>query len=231
MRHRLTLIKVTEETSEVQSFHFKPDQQLEFQAGQFLKYFLPHPTADDRGVSRYFTISSTPQEREIVITTKFIPGDGSSFKQALLKMKPGDSIEAEGPSGSFTYPDPALEVVFIAGGIGITPFRSILTDLDYQNINAPITLLYANKTAGIPFKTLLDQLAMKHDRLKIDYITGLITESILQSSFLNHTSAIFYLSGPEPMVEALKATLERLGLPSKQIKTDYFPGYEDEYTR
>lgn len=195
-----------------------------------MKYFLPQAESDERGVSRYFTISSASSEGHITISTKFVPGDGSAFKQALLKLKPGDSIEAEGPKGSFTYDDPAKEVVFIAGGIGITPFRSILVELDFKGVNAPITLLYANKSEDIPFKELFDDFAKKYDQLKIDYLTGPITPEILKSYLLNHKSEVFYLSGPEPMVESLKKQLEELGLPSDQIKTDYFPGYEDEYT-
>src|SRR3989338_6724385 len=129
MRSSLTLEKIINETPEVKSYYFVADAPINFKAGQFLKYFLSHPESDQRGVSRYFTISSAPQEKTIMMTTKFVPGDGSSFKQALLKIAPGDHIEAEGPSGSFTYQDHLQEVVFVAGGIGITPFRAILMDL------------------------------------------------------------------------------------------------------
>ena len=230
MRYSLTLEKIINETPEVKSYYFVADAPINFKAGQFLKYFLSHPESDQRGVSRYFTISSAPQEKTIMMTTKFVPGDGSSFKQALLKLAPGDHIEAEGPSGSFTYQDHLQEVVFVAGGIGITPFRAILVDLDQQNINPPITLLYANRTSDASFKNLFAELTKKHNRLKVDYVTGLITEDTLKSHLINHPSAVFYLSGPEPMVESLKKSLENLGLPANQIKTDYFPGYEDEFT-
>lgn len=230
MRYKLTLDSVVDEASDVKSFHFTPETPIDYIPGQFLKYFLSHPHQDERGVSRYFTISSAPSEKTIMISTKFVPGDGSTFKQSLLKLNPGDPIEAEGPSGKFIYDDPTKEAVFIAGGIGITPFRSILVELDHQDINAPITLLYANKTEDIPFKELFDKFAAKHDKLKINYVTGLITQEILNSLIVNHQSSVFYLSGPEPMVESLKKQLQELGLPSEAVKTDYFPGYEDEYT-
>lgn len=209
-----------------------------FQAGQFLRYNFPHPNPDDRGVNRFFTISAAPWENFLMLTTKF-SDKGSSFKQNLLNLKVGQEVEADGPKGQFIYPDPNQKAVFIAGGIGITPFRSILLDLDFKNLNPFITLLYANRNSQIPFKDLSDQLAQKHTNLKIIYtidqqqpnwqgLVGKIDAKFIQSQVENFKdpNLIYYVSGPEPMVGALAKMLEEeLGIPKSQIKLDFFPGY------
>lgn len=233
--------KINTEANTV-SFFFKPEEDLNFKPGQFLHYFIANPHPDDRGENRFFSVASAPFEGLIRLTTKFSP-DGSGFKQDLRKLQIGDSIKASIPKGSFSLNDTKGEYVFIAGGMGITPFRSILLDLDHRNIPLNIKLLYANKTHDALFKDELETLAAKHPEFKIYYIIsegqvtkqkltenitllpGKVDKTLIQSLIPNLKSPVYYISGPESMVETLEQVVWDMGIPKEQTKRDYYPGY------
>src|SRR4051794_32393496 len=157
---QLTLTARHHEGEGCESFQFRTERPLTFEAGQYLRYTLDHPEPDNRGVNRFFTIASAPSEGFVLLTTR-LSTPGSSFKRALSRLEVGAIIEASGPYGRFTYTDRETPAVFVAGGIGITPFRSILMDLLSRPSDADITLLYANRTPEIPFRRLFDDLASK----------------------------------------------------------------------
>lgn len=222
---KLQLIGKESNGQDITSFIFKPEETLIFKPGQFLRYQIENPAPDERGKNRFFSISSAPFEGVIKLTTKISESNGSTFKKDLKKMGIGEFIEAFGPSGSFTIDEAKKNYVFIAGGIGITPFRSILLDLDQQGKPLNITLLYANKTNEIPFKEELETLAKKHPEFKIYYVLS-ISEDVIRSSLLPLSSPLFYISGPEPMVLNVMDMLVKIGIPKENIKRDEFPGYE-----
>lgn len=223
---KLTLKSVRPEAGNVKTFVFSPESEISWKAGQYMHYVLPHEPADERGNERWFTISSAPHEKDVQITTRIFDGDGSSFKKALNAMSVGDQIEADGPEGSFVVDDPNQEHVFIAGGIGITPMRSIIAELAHHNLPIYISLLYANRDENVVFKDELEAIADKHHNFNIEYFIGdnLIDKDAL-AKYLSG-SAVFYVSGPKPMVEAVNQQLLGLGLDSERIKLDDFPGYE-----
>jgi ferredoxin-NADP reductase len=230
---KLVLKDKIQETSDVITFIFEPDEQVEFKAGQFLHYVLHHDKTDDRGSDRWFTISAAPFERVVRITTRFNAERSSTFKEALKGLKVGDDIEATEVDGDFIV-DPSTNsgpLVFIAGGIGVTPYRSILLQLDHDNKPLNINLLYANKSPdNVPFKKEFDQLAEKHPEFKINYIFD--PEKINKESIKKYVpdlnKPIFYVSGPEPMVDAISETLKNMGVPEDHLKGDWFPGYPAE---
>src|SRR5688572_7178717 len=129
---QLLLVDKKQVAPDTISFFFRPDMPLMWKPGQFLRYRLPQQNPDDRGENRFFSIASAPFEGHVQVTTKFAPEKSSTFKTELQKMEIGKSIEADGPKGSFSMDDPNRQYVFIAGGIGITPFRAILTDLHHN---------------------------------------------------------------------------------------------------
>lgn len=224
---QLTLHHTIAETSDIITYAFESDEPIQYQAGQYLTYTLPHEPVDDRGIKRWFTNSAAPHERFIHITTRHST-PSSSFKQALHNLKSGESIEAESPEGDFVVQDPSRQFVFIAGGIGITPFRSILTDLHYRGEPLNVTLIYANKDkAEIPFKAELNALNGEHPEMDIHYVTGknAITESFIRDVVPVLEEPIFYVSGPEPMVEALGELLFGIGIKKSNLKQDLFPNY------
>lgn len=224
---QLTLVEKKKEAEDVISFIFKPEIPFSWKPGQFLHYTLKHKNYDSRGPDRYFTIASAPYEQIVQITTRFAK-DGSSFKKALKAFKIGDTIEGVAPDGNFTIGDPDQKFIFIAGGIGITPFRAILLDFAHKNIPVHVTLLYANKISNFAYKEELKNIAKLNPNFKIYYFVdpNRIDEDAIKKTVANLRKKIFYVSGPEPMVESLDELLEKLGVPKNHIKNDFFPGYK-----
>lgn len=222
---KLTLIEKRNETDNVKTFVFKSGTPLKWIAGQYLIYSLEHKNKDLRGKMRFFTISSAPFEKYPTITTRIFEKP-STFKKNLNNLKIGAKIEAKGPDGDFIIEDYSKNFVFIAGGIGITPFISILRQLDHDNKKVRITLLYSNKNKNVIFKKDLEKLKERNSELKINYIFSpdRIDKKLL-NNFVNK-NIIFYVSGPDPMVEEIEKTLTTLGIDKEYIKSDYFSGYK-----
>ncbi len=222
---------------------FAKPEGFVYEPGQFLEVNLKHPKHDDRGEQRWFTMSSSPTETDIMITTRHVDKP-SSFKNALFDLKPGDELEAEGPMGKFILPsNPKTQLVWIAGGIGTTPFRSqIKFLLDNQELNRTITFIYSNRTKAdicfeelwlkanneMPFfnkvETLVDEIPDDWDGER-----GLVDEAMITRAVGELSGKHFYISGPEPMVQAFVPKLEGMGIAKDNIHTDEFPGYDDSF--
>ncbi len=224
----LTLINKKQETLSATSFFFKPSSPTLWIPGQFLIYTLEHKNPDVRGKMRFFTISSAFFENHIAITTKIDDKAPSSFKKALNQMQLGGKIQAKGPDGNFILEDLFAEYVFIAGGIGITPFRSIILDLANDKSPVNVTLLYANKDEDILFKNEFEEIAKSNPNFKINYFISPkhINEDYIKKLVPDLKKPLYYISGPNNMVEDLLTMLKSLGIEEKKIKLDYFHGYE-----
>lgn len=223
----LTLVEKKHETLDVVSFYFKPKFPFLWTPGQYLIYSLPHPNEDEKGRMRFFTIASAPFEGKIAITTKIDDAHSSSFKKALNKLPIGSLISAKGPEGDFILEDPLEEYVFIAGGIGITPFRSILASLAKEKSPIRITLLYAYGSDDIPFKKEFEEITNSLQNIKINYFISPvhIDSDTIGKYISNPLTPLYYISGPNSFVEGLSVVVKRLGIEDKKIKRDYFQGY------
>lgn len=208
---------------DIYSFYFKPPTPVRYTAGQFIELHIPHNNADERGTKHWFTLSSSPHEDHLTVTTKFSK-PSSSFKQSLLKLSPGTELFMAESMGDFVIPkDPTIPLIFVAGGIGITPYRSMISWLDSQNEKRDITLIYA--------VTLKNQLAflplLKRYNLKLIEHTGnSLSAGTILSLSRPKPSSLIYLSGPEPMVETLVEQFKQSSQDMSKIVTDYFPGYK-----
>ncbi|MEX0881574.1 MAG: FAD-dependent oxidoreductase [Candidatus Saccharimonadales bacterium] len=224
---KLKFVGKKKQIENVYTFIFEPSKKVSWQPGQYLHYELPHPDTDDRGIERWFTISTPPYEKNIMLTTRFDSERSSTFKKALQKLEPGQAVEAGEPRGDFLLEPDAPRHVLIAGGIGVTPYHSMLLQLDHEGKPLNIDLLYANRDKSFVFDDEFQKLAAKHSEFKIYKFIGnqRITESDLKA-YLKDESIIFYISGPRPMVETYQHLLEDLGVAPERIKTDYFPGYQ-----
>jgi ferredoxin-NADP reductase len=236
MTNRLQFVGKRRETESIVSFLFEAESALDFQAGQYLRYTLPHPHADARGATRSFTIASAPSEPLLRLTTRFstLP---STFKQALSSMALGTVVEASGPHGQFVYTDPNAPTVLIAGGIGITPFRSILGDLAASPPLARTTLLFSNAGPDIPFRAFFDGLVRDWPALHVVYTvtrptadwhgpTGRIDAEFIQHYVPDPSSSVYFVCGPTALVDSMRATLAEIGVGASRIKHEGFPGYE-----
>ena len=228
---KATLVNKKPETSDVTTYQFQTEQPVQWQAGQFIEYHLPHQSADDRGESRYFTVSSAPHEDHIQITTRLNHEHSSTFKAVLDELKEGDQIEISEPMGEFVINEPEAGYVFISGGIGVTPFRSILLDLAHKGQPINVALLYASRNQEIVFNQELEELAAQHPSLTIQHFIGdqriELSDITKAAERFEGQKVYFYISGPKPMVGSYKQQLKDAGYQPDQIMTDYFPGYSD----
>lgn len=224
---KLKLVEHKPLFSDVETFYFESTEPIEWQPGQYMHYVLPHDNEDDRGHERWFTISAPPYEGRISITTRF-NDKGSSFKKALRAMKIGDEIEADGPKGKFIIDDASKKAVLVSGGIGITPYHSMLLQMDHDGEGINADLLYANRDDNFVFGDELSALEKKHPNFHIHKFVGdrHIEEADLKP-YADDPNNVIYLSGPEPMIEAFEDTIkEDLKVPEERVKTDFFPGYD-----
>lgn len=222
---KMKLKSTKPEVEGVHSFNFEPEEPISWQPGQYLHYVLEHDNPDDRGTERWFTIASAPFEKEVWITTRFDGQRQSSFKRALLNMKPGDEVEADGPKGQFVLQEGEHHHVLIAGGIGITPYRSMIAQLAHDHEEKHIDLMYANRDDNLVYGAELKSLQQSNPSFRLlKFIDKRIEETDIQG-FLQDKTAIFYLSGPRSMVEAYEQLLADKGVEKTAVMTDYFPGY------
>lgn len=228
----------------VRTFWFEPLGPIEFVAGQFTQLHLPHADVDARGTDRWMTISSSPHEPRIGITTSLAAEHGSSFKRALHALRPGQEITLAAPIGDFVLPkNTALPLVFVAAGLGITPTASILSWLHHSGEQRDITLLrFAEHTPEqpLPFAPLIEASVasgLLRYRLELRNATSgrerattrpsdsPSAESLLAELAQQTPEALFFLAGPEAFVESLAQVLRAQGIAPYQIVADLFPGY------
>lgn len=233
-RQVLTLKEKVKLSHDVVGFWWEPWKKFQFQSGQYLEWTLAHKNPDTRGIRRFFTIASSPTEDLILLATKFYEKPGT-FKQTLRDLKPGDEIIASNLEGEFTLPkDQSIKLCLIAGGIGITPFRSQAKSMIDCGERRDIILLYSNKTAkDIVFKDIFkkaDKQGWRTVYINTDQM-GFIDEKVIKEIVADWQERMFYVSGPEPMVEAFEKMLYRMGLKKSQVKRDYFEGYSETHQK
>lgn len=221
------------------SFCFERPEKFEFLPGQYNRWTLPITANDARGSSRFFTISSSPLDTDTLsITTKIIQSD---FKKALLKLESNNEIKIFGPMGNFILNETNTKPrVFIAGGIGITPYHSMLTYAAAKNLTIPLTLFVSFSTPEeMVFHEELKKISEEHTKIKIVYtITkpeesqiswdgekGRISQELIKKYVSNITGKFFYVVGPPPMEEATTKMLKDLQITEENILTEAFTGY------
>lgn len=210
----------------VWAFRFTSDKAVTWTPGQFTRVEIPHDSPDEEGTKRWFTISSTPQDGFIQITTRIT---GSTFKQALAALEPGDEIQLiEQPDGDMVWQKSDKPLVLIAGGIGITPFYSMLKARNQSGEQLPAILIYSGRTSDLPFKAELEEMAKLHPEFTVLYVIGeLLTVQKLTALVPEINASEVYISGPEAMVEGLGKQLQDNGLAGEKLHKDFFPHYDE----
>lgn len=209
----------------VYEFIFKPDQKLAFQSGQYLEWTVKADKTDGRGNRRYFTVASAPGDEDIRLGVR-IAQKSSTFKQRLMTLREGEMAVAGSLAGDFIMPhEKDKRLIFIAGGIGVTPFISMIRYMLKNGERRPIKLLYAANSANdFAYKDLLEE-AKEKIGLEPIYVAGTkITEEMIKDA-IGDDDPVFYISGPDVMVRAYKKILGNIGIIRTNIRTDYFPGF------
>lgn len=237
--HSFTLPFIKKETLATDTFAFyfeRTKESWDFHPGQYIQMRLPEKSADERGTMRYFTIASSPLEKQYLrINTKVIQ---STFKLTLDSLKKGQGVSFYGPSGDFYLQEQESSHVFLAGGIGINPFISMLEYAVAKNIQAEMTLFAAfSKPDEIIFFDELININNTHENLSVIYTithpegtvwkgeTGRISENLLRKNILNVKKPLYYITGPPSMVDATVLLLGKMSISEDRILQEHFSGY------
>jgi ferredoxin-NADP reductase len=230
----LRFVSTTEIAPHTYEVVLKSEKPLHFIPGQFLELSLPHKHADSRGIRRTFSIASSPNDEYIRlgITTSNL---GSTFKQELLKLKKDTELRVTQIGGDFVVPKSSEPLLFVAGGIGITPFRAVLDDLINREDHRDIVLLHALRSEDFFIYQETIQAAEKYGLIYIPVVTnatpewkgqaGIINSQIIQENAPDFKNRRIYLSGPSLMVDSIRSQLLKSGVKCGHIVKDYFSGY------
>jgi ferredoxin-NADP reductase len=220
----LRLKHIQQLTADIYELVFeRPARGFAFAAGQYMQWTLPHMHVDSRGNRRIFSIASAPSEPDVRIGFRHYE-PSSSFKTALLNLKPGQHIRASHIAGNFTLPSSAAPLLFIAGGIGVTPIRSMLQQCIATGRQLDAVVLYfAAKADDFVYQDVLSRAA--NIGVRTEYIIGRPDVEAIRSYVSDVTQRTAYLSGPDALVSGCKSMLRELSVPSTHIKTDHFTGY------
>jgi ferredoxin-NADP reductase len=203
---------------------FSKPTGLHFTPGQYIEMTLPYNTPDLRGNRRTFSIASAPHEDDVRFGVRaYNPGSG--FKSRLQKLNIGDGVRIANVKGHFVLPANARQpLLFIAGGIGITPFRSMIAEMVQQLQHRDIRLLYvAASSEQFVYQDVLTQAA--EYGVITDYITPAFDGDELQRRVPDLADRHVYISGPDGMVRHYGELVRALGVPAHQIHKDHFSGY------
>jgi ferredoxin-NADP reductase len=235
----LRLREQTELAPGIFAFNFRKPKWLRHKPGQFMEFTIPVKHSDDRGNRRYFSIASSPTEDTFMFAARF-PDRPSAYKRTLEMAQPGDRFIASELSGDFMLPKKRMcPLAFIAGGIGITPFRGMIKYLSDSGERRDVVLFYSNYRAEeIVFDDVLREardrvgLRVVHTLTDCENVPkdwcgkiGFIDDRMIAEAVPDYDRRHFMISGSLKMVETMKGVLRRLGVPAGRIQTDFFPGY------
>ena len=237
--HRVKLKSRREIAEGTMAFHFEKPPGFDFKAGQALAWTLiDPPEIDDEGGVRNFSIASAPVEPDLMIATRM---RDTAFKRVLKTMPLGTEVRIVGPFGSLTLRhNAARPAVFMAGGIGITPFRSMLRQAAEQKLPHHIFLFYSNRRPeDAAFLEELEELEKENSNYKFIGTmtempgsnrvwrgeTGYINQEMLGKYIGDLAAPNYYIAGPPEMVAAMEQTLSDAGVNSDDVRAEEFAGY------
>lgn len=234
--HKLKLISRREIARGTIEFIFDKPAGLNFIPGQYAGFTLINPSETDAsGITRRFSLLSTPADNHIAIATRI---QNSAYKRVLNTLAIGDEIKFAGPTGAFIlHEDVSIPAVFIAGGIGITPFYSMIQHATQHHSPQKMVLFYGNQTPNDsiylqeilelqkqnPHFTCVPTMANPDESWKGE--TGFITHTMIKKYIPDLEASVYYVCGSPAMVTALQETLVEMGINEEKIKVEDFPGY------
>jgi ferredoxin-NADP reductase len=212
------------------------DENVDFQPGQYFWVELLDPPYDDeKGPRRHITVVTSPTEKGVLgLATRL---RDSAFKRSLAEMQEGAPVDVEQPKGSFVLPeDTSKRYAFVAGGIGITPFRSMLRYIADKGLDYDVTLVYSNRDVeSTAFLDELEELESVVPRCRLvltmtedpnwDGDTRMLDADVLRDILGDLESFQFMIAGPPPMAKSVEASLLDAGLSEDQVQSDSFSGY------
>lgn len=237
---RTKLLHKQEVAAGTKAFHFEKPANFQFRAGQFVDVTLiDPPETDASGSTRTFTLASAPFENELMVVTRM--REHSAFKRVFGALPPGAEVMIEGPMGSFTlHSNASKAAVFFAGGIGITPFLSIVKQAAHEHLPHRIHLFYSNRMpeaaafldtlaemekANPRFHLIATMTDMDQSKRTWSGETGFIDAAMMRRHIEIPLEAIYSIAGPPEMVEAMQRMLVEAGVDPDAVRTEEFAGY------
>lgn len=220
---QLTFVDKAELAPHVWLFTFAPEAAVEYVPGQYARFTFPFPITDPRGTQyRTFSLISHPSEPTIRFITR-LDEPRSTYKQALISLKPGDTMHMDEPHGDAILPRlPSVPLVFVAQGIALASYVSMLHECARSDLSHLITLLWARRASDDPLATLLPPNLPKVKRRDAHYPAVITAQHIMSATA---PDSLIYLSGGQRLVETLGTGLETHGIPRERIIYDYYEGY------
>lgn len=237
--YKVKLERKQEVAAGTMAFYFEKPKGFAFKAGQYGDLTLINPAETDaEGNIRGFSLANAPHEDFLMFATRM---RDTAFKRVLRTMEPGTELTLDAPGGSFTlHNNASIPAVFLTGGIGITPVRSIILQAAHDKLPHKIFLFYSNNRPEDA--AFLDELVeaqkenpnytfigtmsqMEKSSRAWDGETGFITQAMLQKSIGDLTLPIYYVAGPQAMVQAMREILNKAGVDDDNIRTEEFSGY------
>jgi len=232
MEFETIVTDIIQRTPEVKSFRFKRPESFHYDPVEVI--FVAMLINGHKAI-KYFTISRSPTENEYLEFTKKITDH--EFSVGLDHLHPGDRAYLNGPLGEFTFKGEYPKIALITGGIGITPFRSIIKFCTDTTIPSNIVLLYGNRNEqSIVFREELDNLEKMNHNLKVVHSLshpsdawkgrrGHVDIRLIQDEIPDYADRVFYVCGPPALVTDLEKAIRTLNIPDDRIKSESFPGY------
>ncbi|MGB3907689.1 MAG: FAD-binding oxidoreductase [Methanomethylovorans sp.] len=232
MKFEEKTIDIIKRTHDVKSFRFRRPEDFDFKPGQ---YILVSLIVEGKVVTKAFSLSSSPTEKDHIEFTKKLTGH--PFSEVLDNMKVGDSAVISGPFGKMIFEGEYAKVALLSGGIGITPMISICRYCTDMRLDTDIMVIYSNKTeSDLAFREELDEMMRNNSNLKVVYTltraseswTGCrerICENMVVREIPDYRDRHFLICGPPEMVRSMEEMLSAMNIPKDMIKKEELAGY------
>jgi ferredoxin-NADP reductase len=232
MKFETTVKEVIPRTPDTTSFRFPRPNGFEFKPGQYMTVTIK---SGDIELMHPFSISSSPTDQDFIEFTKKLTT--SEYSTRLREMNYGDWAQIDGPYGKFTCECEYEKILLLAGGIGITPFFSIMKYCTDNKKTTNIVLVYGSRSEQeIAFRQQIDEMQASNSNLRVIYIlnqassswkgrVGFVTTELIQQEVSDYRDRVFYACGPPVMVSAMQKLVNALGLPENQLKLEALVGH------
>ena len=232
MKFETAVKEIIPRTADTTSFRFPRPDEFDYKAGQ---YMIVTIKVDDKELMHPFSFSSSPTDQDFIEFTKKLTT--SEYSTRLRAMKPGDWARIDGPYGNFTCECEYGRIVFLAGGIGITPFFSIMKYCTDYKLSTNMVLFYGCRNEKeIAFKQQLDEIQANNPNVRVIYVlneaspswtgkVGFVNADLIRQEVPDFQDRVFYACGPPVMVSAMQKLIIALGLPAEQLKTESLVGH------
>lgn len=235
---RATFVSRRHEVADIHTFFFRPERPLYYIAGQYAEVIFDHNSPDGGYGRHWFTLSSSPNDALLAVTLRLPTKGLSVYKQRLSSLAVGDEVDISEPLGDFVLPKFAgTPLLFVASGIGITPYLSMLRWLEHTGEHRPIELLhFASRPKSFAFTEFLQAQPIAYQQILTNKAhagnwsgeSGTLTTERILAAIADNPDKLTYLSGPQYLIEPLYDNLQLRGIPREQLLLDYFPGYNNQ---